>query len=178
MSQMSINPEMMIKDAQQIITDPASFYKSMPQSGGFPAPLIFAVIMSIVTAALLFILAIVNLGDARHMGVSAVGLLIGYPIAMVVGLFIGGAIMWVIWRLMGSSKDYEVAVRCMAFSTAILPVLAVASIIPLVGDLASALWGCYLLYIASITVHGIAAKTAQIVFGIFAVIGVLGALTA
>ena len=84
MSNMSIDIDKTIATAMQVITDPVSFYKAMPQSGGFQARLIFAAIMAAVTAAILFALAIVGLGALGPMGLGAVTMLIVYPIAVVV----------------------------------------------------------------------------------------------
>ena len=177
MSNMSIDIDKTIATAMQVVTDPVSFYKDMPQSGGFQAPLIFAAIMAAVTAAVLFTLAIVGLGALGSMGLGSVTMLIVYPIAVVVACFIMGGILFFIWNLMGSSKDYEMAVRCFAFSTAVLPVVAALSILPLVGDLASPLWGCFLMYTASVHAHALDDKKSQTVFGVLAVIFALGVLS-
>lgn len=177
MSNMSIDIDKTIATAMQVITDPVSFYKAMPQSGGFQAPLIFAAIMAAVTAAILFALAIVGLGDLGPMGLGAVTMLIVYPIAVVVACFIMGGILFVIWKLMNSTKDYEMAVGCFAFSTAVLPVVAALSILPMIGDLASPLWGCFLMYTASVHAHALPEKKSQIVFGVLAVIFTLGTLS-
>ena len=158
MSNMSIDIDKTIATAMQVITDPVSFYKAMPQSGGFQAPLIFAAIMAAVTAAILFALAIVGLGALGPMGLGALTMLIVYPIAVVVACFIMGGILFVIWKLMNSTKDYEMAVRCFAFSTAVLPVVAALSILPMIGDLASPLWGCFLMYTASVHAHALPEK--------------------
>ena len=111
MSNMSIDIDKTIATAMQVITDPVSFYKAMPQSGGFQAPLIFAAIMAAVTAAILFALAIVGLGDLGPMGLGAVTMLIVYPIAVVVACFIMGGILFCV-------LDRGVAGSCRTFNFA------------------------------------------------------------
>jgi len=71
---------------------------------------------------------------------------------------------------MGSEKDYEIAYRCMAYSTAMLPVLVILSIIPYLSPIVRAIWTALLMIIASIEVHSLKALTAKIVFGIIGAI--------
>lgn len=176
MSESSIDFIKMTDDAIKVITDPKAFYTSMPQKGGFQVPLIFAVIMSLAAAAVTFVLAVLNMGAVSGFGFGAISAFIVYPIVIVLFCFIVGAILYVIWRLMGSEKDYEVAMRCVAFSTAVLPVVAAATIVPFVGNAVLPAWGCLLMYVASVTVHARKEQTSQIVFGLLAVILVLWAL--
>ncbi len=176
MSSVSVDVDKTMAIATQVITDPVGFYKAMPQTGGFQAPLIFAAIMALVAAAVVFALAVVGLGPVGAMGLGAVMMLIVYPIAVVIACFIMGGILFIIWKLMGGTKDFEVAVRCFAFSTAVLPVVGAISIIPALGELASPLWGCFLMYTASLHVHALPEKKSQIVFGVLAAILVIANL--
>ena len=176
MSEPSIDFAKMTDDAIKVITDPKVFYASMPQKGGFQTPLIFALIMALAAAAITFVLAVLNMGSMSRLGFGAISAFVVYPIGIVLFTFIAGAIMYVIWRLMGSDKDYETAVRCVAFSTAILPVAAAATVLPIIGNVIQGAWACLLMYMASITVHSRKEETSQIVFGILAVILVIGAL--
>jgi hypothetical protein len=177
MSNINFDIDNIIATAKQVVTDPAGFYKSMPVTGGYQTPIIFAATMAVVTAAVLFVLAIVGLGALHIMGMGAVMMLVVYPIAVVIGSFIMGGILYVIWKLMGSNKDYETSVRCFAYSTAVLPIVAAATILPVIGEIASPLWGCLLMYFASMHVHALEEKNSKIVFGVLAAILVLGALS-
>ena len=89
---------------------------------------------------------------------------------ILIGGFIGAAILFVIWKIMGSNENYETAYRCGAYMMAISPVTAVLSVIPYVGALIGLAWGLYLVVTASVEVHKIAAKTAWLVFGIITAI--------
>lgn len=157
-----------IADAKQVITAPASYFKSMPRTGGFVEPLIFIAVMAVIAGVLSAVLSFFG----SPVGMLAFGLaaIIFVPLGAVIGAFIVSAILFVIWKLMGSEQDYETSFRCLAAIMAIYPVIAVLSIIPYVGSIASVAWGTYLLIEASVAVHGRERKTSQLVFGIIGVI--------
>ena len=52
-------------------------------------------------------------------------MIIFMPIAVAIGSFIGGAILFIIWKLMGSQEDYETAYRCGAYLMALAPITAI-----------------------------------------------------
>jgi hypothetical protein len=166
--------------AMQVITNPTGFYRGMQKSGGFQQPLVFIVVMAVALALVYTILGFVGLGSMGGMGVGmggamavGIGSLITLPIAALIGSFIGAAILYVIWKLMGSDEDYETAYRCAAFAGAILPITGVAGIVPYLGSIVSVGWGMYLMAIASIEVHGRQQQNAYTVFGILGAILIL-----
>ncbi|MCK9246692.1 MAG: YIP1 family protein [Anaerolineaceae bacterium] len=160
-----------IADAKLVITAPTTYFQGMPKTGGLTNPLIFilvmAVTMGIITAILSFF------GSAAGMLAAGIGAVIFVPIAALIGAFIGSAILFVIWKLMGSEQNYEVAFRCFAAATAIYPVIAILAIIPYIGSIIGVIWGSYLMIEASVAVHGRERKTATMVFGILAVLLIL-----
>ena len=164
-----------IEDAKKVITDPVGFYKSMPTTGGYANPLIFVVVMTLATAVIGFVLSAIGIVKFNAVvgGAVTIGMVIFIPIIAVIGSFIAAAIMFVIWKLMGSEKDYETAYRCIAYSSAIAPVIAVISLIPYLANLIKALWGGFLIYTASTEVHKIKNQTAMIVIGILTALNVL-----
>jgi hypothetical protein len=163
--------------AIRVITDPAGFYQSMPKSGGLIEPLIFMVVLAVVAGVLSAVLSLFGFGMAGVMvgGLMAVILV---PILVVIFGFIGAAIAYVIWKLMGSEENFETAFRCIAYTAAIAPITAVLSLIPYLGSLVSALWPMVLLALASIHVHRRSEQMSWVIFGIigviFALIGVGG----
>lgn len=169
------NIGIVVEQAKKVVLDPIGFYRDMPTSGGYVNPIIFLVVMTAVTMLVGFIFSLIGLAKFNPLIGSAVTLsmLIIVPIIAVLGSFVAAAIMFVIWKLMGSQKDYETAYRCVAYSFAIGPVIAVISFIPYIANLIKALWGSYLLYTASVEVHNIKAKTAMIVFGIIAALNIM-----
>ncbi|WP_232059119.1 YIP1 family protein [Kineobactrum salinum] len=112
-------------------------------------------------------------GSTTGMLAAGLGAIIVMPIFAVIGAFIGAAILFVIWRLMGSGEDYETAFRCQASVAAIYPVTALLAIVPYLGTIITIAWGAFLLVEASVSVHGRERKTAQIVFGVLAVLMIL-----
>ena len=163
-----------IAQAKQVITDPGTFYRNMPKSGGFGEPLIFVIVMGALAAAIYGVLSIIGLTGA---GAAGLGAIIVAPIALSIGSFISAAILFVIWKLMGSPHDYQTAYRCVAYATAILPVVAIVSIIPYLGTVVRTAWGVWLVITASTEVHGRSKQTATLVFGILGVIGLLSGLS-
>lgn len=154
-----------IQDAIQIVTKPVDFYRRMPHTGGYVEPIIFLVVMAIVAG---LILTFFSLFGTNMVGSMAIGLwiVIMFPISALVGSFVGGAIMFVIWKLMGSDKPFETAYRCVAYAGAIYPITAVLGLIPYVGSIVGIAWGMYLMATASTEVHGLDARKAYIVFGV------------
>lgn len=165
-------PDRLLEQALKVITDPVGFYRSMSKSGGFIDPLIFMVAMAIVSGVLSAVLSIfgIGMGGALAVGLMAIILI---PIFVVIFGFVGAAIAFVIWKLMGSDEDYETAYRCIAYTAATGPVVTVLGIIPYLGTLVSVLWPMALLAIASIHVHR---RSTALSWGVFGALGVLFAL--
>jgi hypothetical protein len=147
-----------------VITNPVGFFRDMPKSGGFVPPLIFAVVMGVAAGVVRAILGILGIGFAGSF-FMAIMLIVITPILVAIFGFVGAAIMFFIWRLMGSQESFETAYRCGAYATAISPITSLLYLIPYLGSLVGLVWMMYLLVIASIEVHNIAARTAWIVFG-------------
>jgi len=160
-----------IDTAKAVITNPVGFYKLMPTGGGYVQPVIFVVVMSVLTAVVAMVFGVLGLGVAGT--AFGVGAIIFIPIFSTIGSFIGAAILFVIWKLMGSEKDYETAYRCTAYAFAIAPLMATISFIPYIAGIIQKVWGAFLMYTASTEVHKLKAQTAKIVFGVLAVIGIL-----
>ncbi len=154
-----------LDDAVKVVTRAVDFYRGMPKTGGYTEPLIFVVVMAVATGVLL---TVFSLFGAGRMGAMAVGWasVIVMPIVAVVGSFVGAAIMFVIWKLMGSNESYETTYRCVAYATAIYPITAFLSLVPYLGTLIAVAWLVYLMVIASTEVHARTRNTSLIVFGI------------
>lgn len=151
--------------ASQLIKDPAGFYRNMPRQGGYTQPLLFITVIAIFTG-LLF--AILSLFGGPYMGGMPAGILSVFllPVGMIIWCLIGSAILFVIWKLMGSTQNYETAFRCQAFAGAIVPITALLSLVPYLGTIVAVVWACWLLINASIEVHAIGRQKARVVFSI------------
>ncbi|MDR3570338.1 MAG: YIP1 family protein [Syntrophobacteraceae bacterium] len=149
---------------QQIIMTPASFYRQMSKSGGLVDPLVFMVVMSIAAGLIRAILGIVGIGFAGSFS-AALASIILIPVFTVIFGFIGAAILFVIWKAMGSQEPFEVAFRCFAYAAAISPITAVVNAIPYIGAVLGLVWMTYLLVTASKEVHNLQPRLSWIVFG-------------
>lgn len=172
MSESSFSISSVIEDAVQIIKKPVGFYQRMPHSGGYVEPMIFLVVMAAVAGLIVTVFSFFGSGLAGMMvfGMAAVIVL---PIAAIISSFIGAAIMFVIWKLMGSNKNFETAYRCVAYASAIYPISAVLGLFPYIGAVLGIVWGMYLMIVASVEVHGVAINKAYIVFGILGVVMII-----
>jgi hypothetical protein len=156
-----------LNTAIAVITKPAEFYRGMAKSGGFVDPLIFAVVMGLIGGVIQAVVGLLHLGGKVSVVMALAGIVMG-PIMVAIFGFVGAAIMFVIWKIMGSSESYETAYRCGAYAAAISPITTLLGVIPFVGSLIGLAWMLFLLVAASVEVHKIAAKTAWMVFGIIA----------
>ena len=175
-----INFAAMPQTAVNVVTKPADFFQSMPKTGGFLEPLVFAVIMGFISGIIQAILHFIGLGPGAGYGGGMHGFfsIIFIPVYAAVGSFIGGAILFVIWKLMGSQEDYETAYRCGAYLMALAPLTALIGAIPYAGGIINMFIYVFYLVKASIHVHNIPSQRAWLVFGVifalFALIGVYG----
>ncbi len=166
-----------VPNAIMVITRPVEFYRQMPKKGGFGAPLVFMVACGVAAGLVRSVLAMVGFGPPMGVGM-ALASIITMPIFIGVFGFVGAAVVFVIWKIIGSGEDYETAYRCLAYSGAIMPITTLAQVIPYIGVVVAMAWGTYLIICASTEVHGIAAQKSRMVFGIIAAILLLMALSA
>ncbi|HOU51207.1 MAG: YIP1 family protein [Smithella sp.] len=176
-----INFAAMPQTAVNVVTKPTEFFQGMPKTGGFLEPLVFAIIMGFIGGIIQALLNVIGFGPAAGYGGSMMtgfGVIIFMPIFIAIGSFIGGAILFVIWKLMGSREDYETAYRCGAYLSALAPITSIIGAVPYLGGIIS--MAIYVLYlvIASVHVHNLPSQKSWLVFGIigaiFAILGVSG----
>jgi hypothetical protein len=170
----SFDIQQIIEQVRAIITQPVSYFQSMPKAGGFGDPVVFVAVMGAVAGVIAALFAL--FGSAGGLLVGVFGALIFGPLMAVLGAFIGAAVLYVIWKLMGSTEDYEAAFRCQAALAALYPVSALLGVIPYIGSIVTIAWAAWLLVEASVAVHGRQRKTAQIVFGVLAVLFIFTSL--
>ncbi|MHC1726472.1 MAG: YIP1 family protein [Syntrophobacteraceae bacterium] len=169
----SKNPQELLSSFMEIVSavikDPATFYRTMPRTGGYTDPLIFGLCMGVAAGIIQALLGIIGLGPFSSI-LAALSSILLAPIFMGIFSFIGAGILFVIWRVMGSREPFEVSYRCTAYSLAITPITAVLNFIPYAGPLIGIFWGTFILVCASVEVHRLEAKKAWIVFGIIALL--------
>jgi len=147
-----------------VITNPAVFFKSMPKGNGYTDPIIFMMVMGLVVGLIQAILTIMGVGSRVPLSITFFSILLT-PIFVAMFGFVGAAILYLIWKPMGSEESFETAYRCGAYATAITPITTVVSLIPYIGSLAGLAWMMYLLVLASVHVHHLSRKKSLIVFG-------------
>jgi hypothetical protein len=161
------------RTARQVVTQPVAFFQSMPTSGGYANPVIFVLVMAAVSGLVMSVYAMFG-GSTMTQGLGLAGTIFSVflvPVFVVIGSFFAAIVLFILWKLMGSTGDFQTAYRCLAFSSAILPIVAVASIVPYLGQALHTVWGTLLMIVASQQVHKISRNKALVVFG------VLGALS-
>jgi len=162
-------PQMFVR----IVTAPAEFFREMPKKGGFLEPLVFAGFMGLAASMILAIWSLLDFGygGGASPGLAAIFLSIIYlPVIFAIASFIGAAIVFYIWRLMGSKKNYEVSYRCMAYLMALVPIVSVIKVVPYVGTILSFAIGTFYIVIVSTEVHGIPVRKSLQVFGIIGLV--------
>jgi hypothetical protein len=174
----NINFAAMPQTAVKVVTAPADFFREMPKTGGFLEPLVFAVIMGFIAGIIYAILSLFGAGYGTAGMAGGFSAIIIMPIAVAIGSFIGGAILFVIWKLMGSQEEYEAAYRCGAYLTALAPITAIISVVPYAGGIVNMAIYVFFLVTASIHVHNIPSQKAWLVFGIIGIVFALIGLTA
>ncbi len=160
--------------AIKIITRPAAFFKDMPKTGGFVEPLIFMVIIGVVSGIIQAVLSLLHL-SAVGSAIAGITAIVMMPVAVLIFGFIAAGIAFLVWKLMGSTENYETAYRCVAYTSAISPITTVFGVIPYLGAIIGILIWTFYIVIASVEVHRIPAKKAWTVFGIIA--GVLALMS-
>ena len=147
---------------KKVITTPGDFFKEMPTSGGYGAPLKFAVINYVIAG---IGMALISLGSAFFMVVVM-------PILGIIGLFISGVILYICFKIVGGSGSYEGTVRIVSYASAVNAV----SWIPIIGQII-ALYAIYLGIVGGTFVHDITTlRSAIAIFIPIIVIVIIGAL--
>ena len=165
----SINLSSIQKTAVSVLTSPSAFFREMPKIGGFFEPLIFMVIMGIISGLIQTVFSLVGLHIAGGMAMGVASIIL-FPIVIAIGGFIGAAILLVIWKLLGSKESYETAYRCGAYISVLMPIITVLGLIPYLGSAVGIALYVYFLVIASVEVHKIPSQKAWLVFGIIGAI--------
>lgn len=155
-------------DATKVIKSPAEFYKEMPRSGGFGKPVLFLAVMSFLGFLVLLIGKALIVRPTDFTG--GLIMLIVIPTIIVVASFAGAAILYGIWKILGSEEKYETAYRCMAYTYAVLPISSLLAFIPLIGPVIGTVWVAYLIIVASIHVHKTKPSMAWLVWGLITIL--------
>jgi hypothetical protein len=140
-----------VETLQMVLTRPAEAFTVMKREGGFSEPLIYGVVGGSVGAIAAFLFSILlhsfgmfadqrnALGAMAGMGIGSIGLIILVPLAIVIVLFIGAAIVHLCLMIVGgANQPFETTFRVLAFTQGSTGVL---QLIPVCGGVIAAVWG-------------------------------------
>lgn len=150
--------------ALKVITSPAAFFREMPKTGGFSDPLLFMVIMGGLSGIVQAVVTILGLKAGFSVGMAILSIVL-LPILFGIFGFIGAAILFFIWKFMGSQESYETSYRCLAYLCALTPLTTLLGIIPYAGSLLSIILIVYFYVVMSVETHKVASQRAWLVFG-------------
>lgn len=161
-----------VETAIKVLTSPQTFFREMAKRGGYVKPLIFMIVMGVVGGLIQSLFNIIGLRVATGLAMGVASIIL-VPIVIAIFGFVGAAILYLIWKLMGSQEEYETAYRCAAYISALTPITCVLGIVPYIGGAVGVALAMYFTIIASIEVHRIPSQKAWLVFGIIGAILIL-----
>lgn len=139
-----------IETLAMVLTKPDQAFRTMKTEGGLAEPLIYALIGGCVggIVSLLLSLGLQSMGlfagqrdtfaALAGIGVGSIALVVLVPVFIVIGLFIGSAIVHLCLMIVGgANKSFETTFRVLAFSQGSTGPL---QIIPVCGGLISGVW--------------------------------------
>ncbi len=159
--------------AVRIIVAPAKSFRKMPETGGFLEPLLFVVVAGFAASIIHAIWSFLGFGYGGQAQAGWAWILLSVfflPIILSICSFIGAAILFILWKLMGSKQNYEVSYRCMAYLMAIAPLIAIIEIIPYAGIILSFAIVTFYIVVVSKVVHCVSVLKALLTFGIIGLV--------
>ncbi|MRR07419.1 MAG: hypothetical protein EG828_10845, partial [Deltaproteobacteria bacterium] len=160
------------RTASDVVTSPAVFFREMPKTGGFLKPLVFLLLMGVVSGLIrgFFELLSSSLGLHLYAGITmeraSIYLLpVKYLAGFAVLGFVIAIFLFVIWKLMGAGVSYETSYRCVAYLSALAPLITLLGIIPYLGGAIGIVIITFYLVTASVQIFGIPAQRAWCGFG-------------
>ncbi|HEY2143380.1 MAG TPA: YIP1 family protein [Candidatus Udaeobacter sp.] len=139
-----------IETLSMVLTRPAEAFAVMKREGGLSGPLIYALIGGCVGGIVTFLFSLGfqsfglfkdqqnGLAAMAGMGIGSVAIIILLPLFIVIGLFIGSAIVHLCLMIVGGAhQPFETTFRVLAFSHGSTGPL---QIVPICGGLISGVW--------------------------------------
>jgi hypothetical protein len=161
-----------LETARAVLTAPREFWPRVAHEEGLQRPLVFAVAMGLAAGVVSAVIGILHLDGifGYSAGFASVLHVLVYPIAALIGMFVGGGILFVIGSVLGARPSYERAARIAAYGMAVYPLYPIAGLVPLLS-LAPQLYGLYLVGLGMIALFPTDARktwTAMLVLGAIA----------
>ena len=140
-----------IETLQMVLSRPAEAFAMMRTQGGLGAPLLYAIIGAGSGALVSFLFSIIlrsigvfsdhqgGFGALPWIGLGSAAFIILIPVFIVIGLFVGAAILHVCLMIVGGARQsFETTFRVLAFTQGSTGPL---QMIPICGGLIAAVWG-------------------------------------
>lgn len=137
--------------SKKIIVKPVEFFQSMPTTGGYKDPLVFAVITAVIMGVGLTIITL---------GVGFLAIVFA-PIAVVISIFLAALLLLVCAKIVGGTGTYEGTARLASYAN----VVNIIGWIPIVSVLGS-IYGLILTVIGMKEVHKLTTAKAIIAVAI------------
>jgi hypothetical protein len=141
---------------KNIIMKPADFFKSMPVTGGYKDPLIFALITSVIMGLGLTIITL---------GVGFLAIIFA-PIAVAVSVFLAALLLLVCAKMVGGTGSYEATMRVASYAN-IVNVIGWIPIVSIIGSI----YGLVLTVIGMKEIHKL--TTAKAVIAVLIAIAIV-----
>jgi len=156
--------ERFVETVKLLATRPSEAFAGMPTSGGIGSPLVYAILVgwigiaiAVVWNTLLQGMWIPFMGGGEEAAIAAgftaawaVGLVILAPIFVIIGVFIGAAILHLMLMIVGGANNgFEATVRVVCYAQT----AQLAGIVPFCGGLISMVWAIILYVFGLATAH-------------------------
>lgn len=142
-----------VDTAKAVLLDPQATFRNMRREGGLANPLTYYMIGVVIAAMAGFVwnMALgglgmgMGMGGLDHMGGGSFGMLIFYPILLLVAFFVASGIFHVLLSVLGAARfPYETTARTVAYAHgSALPL----TIVPICGGVIGAVWAVVALII-------------------------------
>jgi hypothetical protein len=155
----------------KLFVSPSTFFREMPKAEGFVKPLMFMVLVSVVDGFILSMSSLVNFKSASDVGMAVASVIL-LPLGIGISGFAASAILFAVWKMMGSQESYKTAYQCFAWIWATTPIITLAGLIPYIGPAIGIAIAIYFVIISSLEVHRLSPRKVWPVFLAAGAIGV------
>lgn len=154
-----------IQTTRGVLLNPVAFFRNVPRQNGFAAPLVYALICSVIAGVLggivnlLLALALGEQGIAGAVGVLFFTIILT-PILTVIGLFIGAGIyhLLVLLLIKPSNAGFEATFRVVAYAS-VTQLLSWLTGVPILGVLVAVVIGVYSIVLSVLGIREIHSTT-------------------
>lgn len=152
------------RGAAKVLSSPREFFGGMPKRGGFLEPFVFLTAMGLAAGVFQLLLKIFGLTPSVRTDIALSSVVV-MPVMLAAFGFAEAALLFLLWRLLGSAESYETAYRCSAYLGVLVPIAVVLEVFPLLGASTAVVLWTFFLVAASVSAHRIPSWKAWLAFG-------------